>query len=110
MTPLSLEQIQKELETTEVTPSRAADLGVIVSAKHGRACDAYNEAYALYARKFNEIRPEFKSDTSAERHIDNSEIGINLHTWKWTIKKAEMIQKALNNLVYVKTAEARNQI
>ena len=109
---MTIEQIQNELETTEVTPSRAADLGILVSAKYARACDEYVFANAQYAKMFNEIRNsgEFKSDTSCERYIDNQEVGLHLHKWKYMQKKCEIIQKALSNLVYVKTAEARSQI
>lgn len=109
---MTIEQIQKEIETTEVTPSRAADLGILVSAKYARACDEYVKANIEYAKAFTEIRNsgEFKSDTSCERWLDNQEVGLNLHKWKYMQKKCEIIQKALSNLVYVKTAEARNQI
>lgn len=109
---MTLSQIQEELETTEVTPSRAADLGVLVAAKYSRAADEYVNANAAYANAFTIIRNsgEFKSDTSCERWLDNQEVGLTLHRWKYQLKKAEMIQKALSNLVYVKTAEARNMI
>lgn len=109
---MTIEQIQKEIETSEITPSRAADLGILVSAKYARACDEYVKANAQYAMAFTELRKsdEFKSDTSVERYLDNQEIGLTLHKWKYMQKKCEIIQKALSNLVYVKTAEARSQI
>ena len=107
---LSIDDIQLELETHEITPSRAADLSVLVSAKFGRAADMYIKANAEYAQAFNKSRNDYKSDTACERGIDTSEIGLTRHHWKYQLKKCEQMQTALKNLVYVKTAEARNQV
>jgi hypothetical protein len=107
---LSLDDIQLELETQEITPSRAADLSILVSAKYGRAADMYIKANAEYAHVFNKSRADHKSDTACERAIDTSEIGLTKHHWKYQLKKCEQMQTALKNLVYVKTAEARNQV
>lgn len=107
---MTLEQIQDEMSESELMPSRAADLGVFVSANFGRAADQYSKLSGDYARKFVEIRQHFKSDTACERAIENSELGVSLTYWKYQLKKAEQMQKALSNLVYVKTAEARNHI
>lgn len=104
---LSLDQIQEELEKGEMLPGRAADLLVIVSAKYGKAADEYVKKNAEFARVFNRIRNEYKSDTATERFIENSELGIEHNYWKYQMKKAEMISKALQTLVYLRTAEAR---
>lgn len=107
---LTLDDIQAELEKGEVLPGRAADLLVIVSAKYGKAADEYIKKNAEYARVFNKIRHEYKSDTATERFIENSELGIELNYWKYQLKKAEMISKSLNTLVYLRTAEAKSQL
>lgn len=107
---MTLEDITKEMERGDVLPSRAAELLVIVSAKYGRACDEYIQKQAEYARRFNEIREDYKSDTATERAIDNSELGIETLFWKYQLKKAEMASKALNTLVYLRTAEAKSQL
>ena len=107
---MTLDSIQKELEKGDVLPGRAADLLVIVSAKYGSAADNYVQKNAEFARKFNEERPKYKSDAAAERYIEGSELGIELHYWKYQLKKAEMISKALNTLVYLRTAEAKSQL
>jgi hypothetical protein len=104
---LSLDDIQAELEKGDMLPGRAADLLVIVSAKYGRAADEYVKKNAEFARVFNRIRNEYKSDTAAERFIENSELGIEHNYWKYQMKKAEMISTALKTLVYLRTAEAR---
>lgn len=107
---MTLDQIQDELEKGNVLPARAADLLVIVSAKYGRAADEYVVKSASFAKAFNECRDKFKSDTATERHLENSELGIELNYWKYQIKKAEIISKALNTLVYLRTAEAKNYV
>lgn len=107
---LTLDDIQAELEKGDVLPGRAADLLVIVSAKYGKAADEYIKKNAEFARVFNKIRKEYKSDTATERFIENSELGIELNYWKYQLKKAEMISKALNTLVYLRTAEAKSQL
>lgn len=107
---LSLDDIQGEMEKGEILPARAADLLVIVSAKFGRASDEYIRKNAEFARAFNESREKFKSDTATERHLENSELGIELNYWKYQLKKAEMMSKALNTLVYLRTAEAKNYV
>jgi hypothetical protein len=105
---LTLDDILAELEKGEVLPGRAADLLVIVAAKYGKAADEYLLKNAEYARIFNKVRKEYKSDTATERFIDNSELGIELNYWKYQLKKAEMLSKALQTLVYLRTAEAKN--
>jgi hypothetical protein len=104
---LSLDDIQAELEKGDMLPGRAADLLVIVSAKYGRAADEYVRKHAEFAKVFNHVRHEYKSDTATERFIENSELGIELNFWKYQMKKAEMMSNSLKTLVYLRTAEAR---
>lgn len=104
---LTLDEIQMELEKGDMLPGRAADLLVVVSAKFGKAADEYVKKNAEYARIFNRVRHEYKSDTATERFIENSELGIETNYWKYQMKKAEMMSKALQTLVYLRTAEAR---
>lgn len=105
---LSLDEIQAELEKGQMLPGRAADLLIIVSAKYGRAADEYVKKNAEFARAFNEARDKFKSDTATERFLENSELGIELNYWKYQLKKAEQMTKALQTLIYLRTAEAKN--
>ncbi len=104
---LSLDDIQNELERGEMLPARAADLLVVVSAKFGRASDEYIKKSAEFARAFNEARERFKSDTATERYLENSELGLELNFWKYQMKKAELMSRALSTLVYLRTAEAK---
>ena len=107
---LTLDAIQDELEKGNVLPARAADLLVIVAAKYGRAADEYVKKSAEFAKAFNEARDKFKSDTATERYLENSELGIEMNYWKYQLKKAEMVSKALNTLVYLRTAEAKSYL
>jgi hypothetical protein len=107
---MTLDAIQNELEKGNVLPARAADLLVIVAAKYGRSADEYVKKSAEFAKAFNEAREKFKSDTATERFLENSELGIELNYWKYQLKKAEMVSKALNTLVYLRTAEAKSYV
>lgn len=107
---LSLDDVQLEMEKGNMLPERAADLLIVVAAKYGRAADEYIKANAEYAKEFNLQRGDFKSDTATERYLDVTEKGLNRHFWKYQLKRAEQILKALNGLIYYKTAEAKNQM
>ena len=107
---MTLDEINFELEKGNVLPARAADLLVVVAAKYGRAADEYVKKSAEFAKAFNEARDKFKSDTATERFLENSELGIEVNYWKYQLKKSEMISKALNTLVYLRTAEAKNYV
>lgn len=107
---LSLDEIQLEMEKGDMLPARAADLMVIVSAKYGRACDEYVKKDAEYAREFHKLRPDMKSVAETERSLDCKELGIERQYWKYQTKKAEMMMKSLNSLIYLRTAEAKNQM
>ena len=107
---MKLDDILTELEQGDVLPHRAADLLVYVSALYGRAADNYIKKDAEYARTFNKMRPDFKSVAETERQIDSSELGIERHYWKYQLKKCEQVSKALNTLVYLRTAEAKSQL
>ncbi len=107
---MTLDEINKELGKGGVLPARAADLLVIVASKYGTAADEYVKKSAEFAKAFNEARDRFKSDTATERYLENSELGIELNYWKYQLKKAEMVSKALNTLVYLRTAEAKSYL
>lgn len=104
----TLEDIQVEMEKGDMLPARAADLLVVVSAKYSRAADEYVKKDAEYSRAFHDLRPDMKSVAETERTLDSQELGISRHYWKYQMKKAEMMSKALNTLVYLRTAEAKN--
>lgn len=107
---MTLDDILKELEQGDVLPARAADLLIFVSALYGRAADMYIKKNAEYAREFNSKRPDYKSVAATERDLDATDLGIEKHYWKYQIKKCEQVSKALNTLVYLRTAEAKNQV
>lgn len=106
---MTLDTIMEEMAKGNMYPNRAADLLIIVSSKYGRACDEYTKKNAEYALKFTSERENHKSDTATERFLDHTELGIEKHYWKYQMKKAEMAAKALNSLIYQKTAEAKNE-
>lgn len=106
---MQLDDITKELETSQLLPNRAADLMPIVAAKYARAADNYIVANANFAKAFTLRRPDYKSDTATERYLEKEEIGLTRHQWKYQMKKAEMVMKALNGFIYQKTAEAKNE-
>ena len=98
------------MEKGDLLPHRAADLMVIASAKYGRACDMYVQKDAEYARAFNDARPDYKSVAETERQLDATDLGIERKFWKYQTRKAEQIMRALNTLVYLRTAEAKSQL
>ncbi len=106
---ITLDQIALEAEKGEMLPTRAADLLVILAGKYSRAADNYVVANAAYAREFSKRRPDFKSDTAAERAIEFEEIGLTRHHWKYQMRKAEMLVSSLRGFVYQKSSEARNE-
>lgn len=106
---MTLDEITHELETGNLQPSRAADLMPIVAAKYARAADNYIVANAKFAQEFTLKRPDYKSDTATERWLEKEEVGLTRHQWKYQMKKAEQVMKALNGFIYQKTAEAKNE-
>lgn len=107
---MTLESIIEEMEKGNMLPARAAELMVIVSAKYGMAADQYIKKNAQYAREFHELRPTLKSVAETERQLDCTELGIERMYFKYQLKKCEQVNKALNTLVYLRTAEAKNQV
>lgn len=106
---ITLDKIAEEAEIGHMLPTRAADLLVILAGKYSRAADNYVVANAAYAREFSKRRPDFKSDTAAERAIEFEEIGLTRHHWKYQMRKAEMLVSSLRGFVYQKSSEARNE-
>lgn len=106
----TLDQIAEEAERGNMLPHRAADLLVVLAGKFSRACDNYVVANAKYAQEFTKRRPDHKSDTATERSLDYDEIGLTKHHWKYQVKKAEQLIKALNGYIYQKTSEAKNEM
>lgn len=106
----TLDQIALEAEVGNMLPARAADLLVVLAGKYSRAADNYIVKSAEYAKAFTEERDNFKSDTATERHLDYTELGLEVKHWKYQMKKAETLIKSLNGYIYQKTAEAKNEM
>lgn len=106
---MTLDEINHRLETGNLLPHEAADLLPIVAAKYGRAADNYIVANAEFAQAFTKRRPDHKSDTATERYLEKDEIGLTRYHWKYQMKKAEMILRALNGFIYQKTVESKNE-
>lgn len=104
---MELKDIEQEL-ATQLNPGRLAELRVILSSKYSKAT---NELESILIKKpavWNEMRPEFKSDTATERAWEATELGIAERHWKFQIKKIEKMMTAIKTLIDVKTGEAQN--
>lgn len=105
---LELKDIELEMLKANTTPSRLAELRVILSGKYAQATNNYEEVLLKKPVIWNELRPDFKSDTACERAWEATELGISERHWKFQIKKIERMMSAIKTLITVKTTEAYN--
>lgn len=103
---MELLEIEKEFLEPQITPSRVADLRVILSGKYAYAMNKLEEILMAKPLIWTEMRPNFKSDTACERAWEASEMGKQELHWKFQVKKIEKMLSAGKSLIEVKTAEA----
>ena len=104
---LTLEQIEIEMMTV-TSPGRLAELRVLLSAKYAQAVNEYEKVLLAKPVIWNDMRPNFKSDTACERSWEATELGTQERHWKFQIKKIEKMMTAIKTLIDVRTNEAHN--
>lgn len=107
---LKLEAIEKEMAAGNTTPGRLAELRVIIAGKYSYATNQYEEVLLKKPKIWNDMRPNYKSDTACERAWEATEMGQQEMHWKFQIRKCEKMLSAAKSLIDVKTAEAYNQL
>ena len=107
---MTLEEIEGEFLQEGVSPSRIAELRMILSGKYAYAMNKLEEILKAKPSVWNAIREKVKSDTAAERAWQGSELGQQELHWDFQRKKIEKMMSAAKTLLEVKTAEAYNQI
>lgn len=106
-----LEHIEKELQIGGVTPQRAADMRVQLSGYYSNLSGQLEEVLKVKPAAWLAIRghSEVKSDKSADRHFDSTELGLKEMSLRMNLKRHEKAISALSSLIRVKEGEARNQ-
>ena len=107
---MELEQIEKEFLVLQITPSRLAELRVILSGKYAFAMNKLEEILLVKPVEWNKLRPEYKSDTATDRAWEATDLGLAELHWKFQVKKIERMMSASKTLIDAKMGEARNII
>jgi len=104
-----LQEIERELlTTTDIQPGRLAELLVQLSAKYAEASNKLEEILLAKPTIWNDMRPQFKSDTACEKFWESTESGLQELKWKMTLKKIEKMMSACKAMITVRTNEAHN--
>lgn len=107
---MSLEQIEVQMQKGTATPGELAHTLTILSGKYAYASNQLEGILMNKPLVWNDLRPNYKSDTACDRAWDATEDGREELHWKMTLKKIEKMMAAIKKLIDVKTAEAYNQM
>lgn len=106
---MTIEQIQKEMEQGQLTPSRAADLRVVLSGKYSRARDMWD---ALETQRFTFLNTleEETSEAAKERQWGATDAGREWRNWKSQMRKCDRMSNSLGSQIRIAEGEMRAQI
>lgn len=110
METITLEEIEQEFLVLQISPSRLAELRVILSGKYAFAMNKLEEILLVKPMEWNKLRPDYKSDTATDRAWEATDLGLAELHWKFQVKKIEKMLSASKSLLEVKTAEAYNLV
>lgn len=104
-----LENIEKEIIEGIKSPHRAADLRVELSGLYSRLAGRLEEVLRHKAKVWGEIRESMKSDTSAERKWQSTELGLEETLCELRMKRIDKLSSSLSSLLKVFEGEANNR-
>ena len=102
-------EIQKEMELGQLTPSRAAELRVILAGKYSRARDEWDKLETARFIFLNELDDEL-SEAAKEREWGGTEFGGKWRNWKSQMRKSDRMQNSLSSQIRIAEGEMRNVI
>lgn len=106
---MTLSEIEMELLTTsDIQPGRLAELLVALSAKYAQASNELETILLAKPSLWNEMRPNFKSDTACDRAWEATNAGLAELKWKMQLKKIEKMMGAMKSMITVRTNEAHS--
>lgn len=107
---MSLEQIEGQMQAGTATPGELAHTLTILSGKYAYASNQLEQILMVKPKAWNDIRPNYKSDTACDRAWEGTDDGLKEMHWRMALKKIEKMMAAIKKLIDVKTAEAYNQM
>lgn len=105
---MTLEIIQEELKTGQVSPARLIEMSDWLAAHSSSLMDSHEELVQHQIAYFNEHRSEFKSDKATEASFSATSSGTELRIAETTQKRITMLLRAISRNLRVKELEARN--
>ncbi|MDD5068992.1 MAG: hypothetical protein PHN89_05370 [Candidatus Pacebacteria bacterium] len=90
------------------SPQLAAELRIELSAKYSRECGRLEEILKVKPKIWLEMRKNTKSDTSATRNWEGSELGTEEMIIRLRLKRLEKLISCLTSFLKVKENEAKN--
>jgi hypothetical protein len=107
---MELKDIEKEFLSGGLQPVRLAELRVQLGGKYSVAMNNLEHILKQKPVIWNEMRKDFKSDSSCERAWEATEFGQDELHWTFQRKKIEKLMSACKSLIDLKTAEGYNQM
>jgi transposase len=105
---LTIEHIQQDLSTTELSPGALADYRVYLAALYSLRAAEMQEILKVKASLWLDIRAEKNSDKAADREWQTTEKGAREQQLKWELKRIDKLSSAIASKLRVMENEARN--
>ena len=105
---MNLETIEKELKTGQASPHRLAEMKDWLAGESSSMMDRQLELTMLYAKYFNDIRGEYKSDKAVRMAWIGGEWGKEEMELETRQRKIKVLREAISSHIRVASDEARN--
>jgi len=92
-----------------MNPHELAENRLTLSGEYSRASEQLESILEKKPAIWSEIRKNVKSDTSADRTWDGTEMGIHEMKLRMKLKRLEKQMSSISTMLRVFEAEARNQ-
>lgn len=104
-----IKHIQQDLLQGQKSPHLLAEYRVRLSGYYATLSELLAAILAEKPLLWNEMRPNYKSDTACDRALEATDKGIEEMRLKLRLKSLEKMMSSITTLINVANAEAKNQ-
>lgn len=101
-------EIAQKLQNSKIYPAEAVEMRAKLSGLYSFYSEQYESCLIQKARQWKEFRLNHKSDKSAERDWETTEIGINEIGLRLRLKSIEKMLSALKSIIDMANVDYHN--
>jgi len=107
---MTLTEIEQRIKDAHDSPHMLAAFRVELSAEFTARTEQMKHVLRLKPKVWNDMRPNFKSDTACDRAFEATDLGMQEMELRYDLKSLEKVMSAIRGMLDVMNSEARNMM